>query len=118
MCSSDLVLMWIHAPGTPPDEELFRRWQAICDRDGLLLVVPTAADPSRWERTELEYLRRLTERVLADFRVDRQRVVVVGEGSGGAVGYLLALSGPDGVTGGAATCSRAWRRPAPRCRGP
>jgi serine protease Do len=97
------LLLWIHAPGRPPDEKLFAQWREICDRDGLLLVAPTAAEPSRWERTELEYLNRLLERVLADYRVDGQRVVVVGQGEGGAMAYMLALIARDKVTGVAST---------------
>ena len=93
------VLLWLHAPGEPPTDELFRQWQSICDRDGLLLVVPTAADVSRWDRTELEYLRRLSERVLAEYRVDPRRVVVYGQGGGGAMAYLLALVSRDLFTG-------------------
>ncbi len=53
------VILWLHAPGDPPGEELFQQWQSICDRDGLLLVAPASSDASRWERTELEYLRDL-----------------------------------------------------------
>jgi poly(3-hydroxybutyrate) depolymerase len=93
------LLIWLHAPGEPPTEELFREWQSICDRDGLILVVPTAADTSRWDRTELEYLRRLTERVLAEYPVDRRRVVVFGQEGGGAMAYLLALVSQDLFTG-------------------
>jgi serine protease Do len=89
------VLLWLHAPGEQPTEELFQQWQSICDRDGLIFVAPTSTDASRWERTELEYLRRLSERVLAEYQVDRQRVVVYGEEGGGAMAYLLALVSRD-----------------------
>lgn len=93
------VLLWIHAPGEPPDDDLFERWQAICDRDNLLLVAPTSSDPSRWERTELEYLRRLTERVTQQFRIDPNRVVVAGRGGGGTMAWYLGLAGRDLFTG-------------------
>lgn len=93
------VLLWIHAPGSAPSENLFTQWREVCERDGLLLVAPTATDPTRWDRTELEYLKRLLERVLADYRVDRRRVVVVGQGEGGAMAYLLALIAREAVTG-------------------
>ena len=103
------VLLWLHAPGEPPRDELFREWQSICDRDGLILVAPIVDDASRWERTELEYLRRLSERVLAEYRVDRRRVVVYGEEGGGAMAYLLALVSRDLFTG-VATSSAALPR--------
>jgi serine protease Do len=103
------VLIWLHAPGKAPDETLFRNWQAICDRDGLLLVAPESSDPSRWERTELEYLRRLSERVLADYRVDPRRVVVFGQNGGGAMAYLLGLVSRD-LFSGIATSDAALPR--------
>jgi serine protease Do len=93
------VLLWLHAPGEPPNEELFQKWQSICDRDGLLLVAPSSSDESRWERTELEYLRRLSERVLADHQVDPRRIIVFGHEGGGAMAYLLALVSRDLFTG-------------------
>lgn len=98
------VLLWLHPPGEQPTDELFRQWQPICERDGLILVAPTSTDASRWERTELEYLRRLSERVLAEYHVDRRRVVVYGEEGGGAMAYLLALVSRD-LYSGVATSS-------------
>lgn len=108
------VLIWLHAPGDPPGEELFRGWKSICDRDGLILVAPSSDDPERWERTELEYLRRLSERVLAEYRVDPRRVVVFGQEGGGAMAYLLALVSRDlftGVATSAATLPRTITPP-------
>ncbi|MGD9636729.1 MAG: PDZ domain-containing protein, partial [Pirellulales bacterium] len=99
------MVIWLHAPGDPPTDDLFRAWKPICDRDGLILVAPSSSDPARWERTELEYLRRLSERALAEYRVDRQRVVVVGREGGGAMAYLLALVSRDLFTGVAATAA-------------
>jgi hypothetical protein len=89
------ALIWLHAPGASKPDDVIAEWKAVCDRDGILLVVPTSADASRWERTEVEYLRRLSERVIADFKVDSRRVVVYGQGGGGAMAWLLGLSSRD-----------------------
>jgi poly(3-hydroxybutyrate) depolymerase len=99
------VILWLHAPGEPPTDELFRQWQSICDRDGLILVAPKSADPSRWERTEIEYLRRLIERVVSQYRVDPRRVVAYGKGGGGAMATALALASRDIFSGIAITDS-------------
>lgn len=93
------VLLWLHAPGRTDPDEVIRRWRPICDRDRLILVVPTAADANRWERTELVYLQRLARRVVGSHHVDPRRVVVFGEGGGGAMAYLLALPSRDLFTG-------------------
>jgi serine protease Do len=99
------VLIWLHAPGESNPEEVIKHWQPICDRDGLVLVVPTAEDVKQWERTELEYLQALTERVLRQYKPDPRRIVVYGQGGGGGMAYLLALSGRSIFTGVATTAA-------------
>ncbi len=104
------VLLWLHAPGQADTDEVIRRWRPICDRDRLILVVPTAADANRWERTELEYLRHVTDRVLGGHQVDPRRVVVFGEGGGGEMAYLLALASRDVFTGVATSAAALPRQ--------
>jgi poly(3-hydroxybutyrate) depolymerase len=80
----------------------------------MLLIVPSAAEEGRWDRTELEYLRRLSERVVAQYNVDRHRVVVYGEGAGGTMAWLLGLSSRDlfrGLATSAAPLPRQIRVP-------
>jgi serine protease Do len=108
------VLLWLHAPDKADADEVIRQWRPICDRDGILLVVPTAAETGRWEPTELEYLRRLVERVVAQHKIDRHRVVVFGQDGGGAMAWLLGLSGRDvfrGIAASAAPLPRQIRVP-------
>ncbi len=103
------VIIWLHAPGAAPSDELFRQWQDVCERDGLIFVAPTSSDVNRWERTELEYLRRLSERVLSEYQVDPRRVVVFGQEGGGAMAYLLGLVSRD-LFSGIATSAAALPR--------
>jgi serine protease Do len=104
------LLLWIHPPGHSDPDETIRQWRPICDRDGLLLVVPTAADVREWDRTELEYLARLVDRVIRQFSTDPRRVVVYGEGGGGSMAYLLALARREVFTGAAATAGTLPRQ--------
>jgi serine protease Do len=89
------ALLWLHAPGESNPEAMIAEWKTICDRDGVLLILPTSGDKNRWERTEGEYLGRLMERVVAEYSVDPRRVVVVGRGGGGSMAYLLGLANRD-----------------------
>ncbi|HEX2475766.1 MAG TPA: PDZ domain-containing protein, partial [Lacipirellulaceae bacterium] len=82
------LLLWLHAPGKANAEDVIRDWQAICDRDGLILVIPASAEKDRWDRTELEYLARLVERAISQHKVDPNRVVVYGEAGGGTMAWL------------------------------
>lgn len=93
------VLMWIRAADDPKAEELIRAWQPICDRDGLLLVVPESSDAARWERTELPYLRRLLARAIGQFKADRARVTIAGRAGGGEMAWFLGLASRDVVRG-------------------
>jgi len=108
------VLMYLRASGKADADDLIRQWQPICDRDGLLLIVPTPGEADRWDPTELEYLGRLTERVVRQYKVDPRRVVVCGEQSGGAMAWLLSLAGREvfrGVVVSAAPLPRQVRVP-------
>jgi S1-C subfamily serine protease len=103
------VLLWLHAPGQSQPDAVIQRWKSICDREGLILVVPTAADPSRWEPTEVEYLQRLLQRVAIQYRVDPRRIVVYGRGGGGSMAWLLGLSSRE-IVRGVATSDAALPR--------
>jgi serine protease Do len=103
------ALFWLHSPGASTPDDVIAQWKTICDRDGMLLVVPTASDASRWERTEVEYLRRLAERVIADYKIDPRRVVVFGQEGGGAMAWLFGLSSRD-LFRGIATSAAALPR--------
>jgi poly(3-hydroxybutyrate) depolymerase len=87
------LLIWLHAPGEANADEIIQLWKPLCDRYGILLVLPSAADPARWDRTELEYLGRLTERIFMEYKIDARRVVVGGHEGGGAMAWLLGFSG-------------------------
>lgn len=108
------MLIYLHAVQDADVEQIISGWKAICDRDGLILVVPSAAEANRWERTEMEYLRRLTEQVIRQYKPDPRRIVVFGRGSGGAMAWLLGLAGRDifhGVATSAAPLPRQVRVP-------
>jgi serine protease Do len=87
------LFMWLHAPGDTDAKETIKQWKPLCDRYGLLLVLPSASDSERWEKTELEYLGRLMERVLMEYKIDSRRVVVGGHEGGGGMAWLLGFSG-------------------------
>ncbi|HEY3392800.1 MAG TPA: PDZ domain-containing protein, partial [Lacipirellulaceae bacterium] len=93
------LLLWLRAPGNADADEVIRDWQEICDRDGLIIVVPSSAEVDRWERPELEYLRRVLDRVVKQYKIDPHRVVAYGEAGGGAMAWLLAISGRDVIRG-------------------
>ena len=104
------LLLWLHDGGATSADAVIDQWQTICDRDGLLLVVPTAAEANRWDRTELEYLGRLVARVVNQHKVDPRRIVVFGQGSGGAIAWSLGFSGRSVIRGLAVSAAPLPRR--------
>jgi membrane-associated protease RseP (regulator of RpoE activity) len=104
------AIFWLQGPNDTKPDEVIREWQPICDRDGVVLIVPSPAGKDQWERPEIEFLRRLTERVIAQYKIDPHRVVVYGQGKGGAIAWPLALLSRD-VIHGIATSATPLPRP-------
>ncbi|MDZ7619690.1 MAG: PDZ domain-containing protein, partial [Patescibacteria group bacterium] len=93
------LVVWLHEPGGAAWDELLLQWKAECDRDGWILLVPEAADPKQWNRTELPLVRKLMDQVMADYPIDPARVVLAGRGPGGAMALLAASHNRDVVRG-------------------
>ena len=93
------AILWLQAPGDAKPDDVIRDWQSICDRDGVILVVPSPTGKDQWERPELEYLRRLTEHVVSQYKIDPHRMVIFGQGKGGSLAWPLALASRDLVRG-------------------
>lgn len=93
------VVLWLQNSAEAKPDDTIRKWQAICDRDGLLFLVPTPKDADHWERTDLDYLHRLLQQVKAKYRLDPHRVVVGGTGNTGAIAWPLALASRSLVSG-------------------
>ncbi len=104
------VLLWLGSPTESKPDDTIRDWQTICDRDGILLIVPTPSGKDQWERPEIEYLRRLAERVVAQYKIDPHRLVVFGQGKGGALAWPFAFSSRD-LFHGVATSATPLPRP-------
>jgi serine protease Do len=104
------AIFWLHPAGESDADEVIRQWKSICDRDGALLIVPTSGNKNSWDRTELEYLSRLVIKILADFKIDRQRVVVYGQEGGGSMAWLLGLSARNVFHGIATSAARLPRQ--------
>src|SRR5262249_2649819 len=85
------AILWLQSPTENPND-VIASWQPICDRDGIILVVPSPTGKDQWERPELEYLRRLSEHIVAQYKIDPHRIVAYGNGKGGTIAWPLALA--------------------------
>lgn len=93
------VVLWIQSSAEGKPDDTIRKWQSICDRDGIIFMIPTPKDADHWERTDVEYLHRLLQQVTAKYPTDPRRIVVGGVGNVGAIAWPLAMAGRATVRG-------------------
>ncbi|MEX2139887.1 MAG: PDZ domain-containing protein [Pirellulales bacterium] len=93
------VVVWLHGPGGYQEAELAEAWKEHCGKHDLILLAPKSGDPLKWQRDELEFIRKTLDDVLAKYNVDRKRITVAGVEGGGAMAYLFAFGNRELVPG-------------------
>jgi poly(3-hydroxybutyrate) depolymerase len=85
------VLVLLHGSGQPA-RAILRRWIAMADQEGIVLLAPQSLDPDAWQLVAdgPALFRDSIESVAALHPIDRRRVYLFGH-SGGAV-YALTLA--------------------------
>jgi len=96
------VVVHLHAPGEFDRDRLVTRWKGLCEQNDLILLAPKSAGAKRWERTEVDFVQKAVEDLVATYHVDRTRVVVHGYQGGGSMAYLVGLTHRDQIRGVAA----------------
>jgi serine protease Do len=96
------VVVWLHPPGGYKDDELVARWKELCAKYDFIVLAPKSADAAKWQRTELEFVRKTLDQLTGKYHVDRARTVAVGQEGGGGMAYLFALGNRELVHGEAA----------------
>ncbi len=91
------VVLWLHPPGGYKDDELIEQWKTLCAKHDLILLAPKSNDVAKWQRTELEFVRKTLDDLMSKYNIDRRRVAVVGQEGGGAMAYLLAFANRDQI---------------------
>jgi serine protease Do len=89
------LLVWLDANSAPKTEELLAAWKPLCDRAGLVVVIPKPAAESGWRPDDAAYLEKLIGQVRSDYTIDAARVVVGGRGPGGTLAYVAAFRSRD-----------------------
>jgi hypothetical protein len=85
------LLVWLGNGEKTSNEALTAVWKAVCDRDGLALILPAPADAKGWSSDDAEYLARLLVASAARLGADPRRIVLAGEGKAGQLAYAIGL---------------------------
>lgn len=94
------IVVWLPSPGeSVKDDDLLARWQAHCDRSGLILLAPKPADAAKWQKDDIEFVRKSLEQLRSTYPIDPLRVVAAGGELGGAVAYNVAFELREAIRG-------------------
>lgn len=93
------LLVWLHPAGDPMEAAVLKAWQTHCDRRGLILIAPKAADVSGWGAGDAEFVRNAIEETQRQYRIDPLRIVLHGQAEGGRLAWETAFQHRDLVRG-------------------
>ncbi|HEX5444780.1 MAG TPA: PDZ domain-containing protein [Pirellulales bacterium] len=97
------LVIWLPAPGeTVKEDELLARWKPRCDSSGLILLAPQPADAARWQKDDIEFVRKSLDQLRSTYQIDPLRIIAAGGELGGAVAYTVAFELRETIRGVAA----------------
>jgi serine protease Do len=106
------LLVWLHPAADTMEAAMMRLWQTECDRRGIILVAPKAADISGWTPGEAEAVRAVVEAMQAAYTIDPARIVAHGHAGGGQFAWFTAFKHRD-LFRGIMVSSSPLRQPPP-----
>ena len=85
------LLVTLPQPGKFQLQDWLGQWQALADETQVIVLAPQAKEADRWLPTETAFVQKTIDYTLDRYRVDRSRVVLYGERSGGAMAFLAGF---------------------------
>jgi len=98
------LLIWLHPAGKNKDkdtEAVLAAWEDLCSENHVIILCPRAESNAGWLGSEVDFVQQVARDVLAEYTIDRQRVIAHGLGIGGQMAYYLAFNARDLVRGAA-----------------
>ena len=93
------LVVYLPPPGDFKNEAFANRWRSICEKLDLIVVAPRASQPNTWQPIEVGFVRKSIEHVIANYSIDRTRVVTYGYQASGAMAMLTAFRQRDLIRG-------------------
>lgn len=93
------LVVFLPPPGEFKNDAFANRWRSLCEKLDLIVVAPRAAQPNTWQPIEVGFIRKSIEHVIANYSVDRTKIVTYGYQASGAMAMLTAFRQRDLIRG-------------------
>jgi S1-C subfamily serine protease len=107
------VVVWLHLPGKNTDKEndaISEGWDKYCEDNNIILVGPITDNDGGWTPNDTELVIEAVRDVIANYTVDKDRIVAHGSGNGGEMAFNLGFKARD-LFRGVAAHSAIWAAP-------
>jgi S1-C subfamily serine protease len=100
------LVIWLHPAGKGKDkdtENMINAWEDFCSDNHIILLCPRAESETGWLASEVEFIHQVAQDIMAEYTIDRQRVIAHGMGVGGQMAYYMGFNARDLIRGVATT---------------
>jgi predicted esterase len=102
------LVVWLHPAGKAKEkeketEQVIAAWEDFCMDNQMILLCPRAENDTGWLGSETDFIHEAIQTVLAEYTIDRERIVAHGMGNGGQMAFYLGFHARDVIRGIAVT---------------
>lgn len=96
------VMVWLHPPNDTMEAAIFKNWQRIAERRGLLILAPKAGKLEGWTPNEATFVKDALDDFADKYSIDRRRAFLHTFGEGAKFAFQVAFKYPEDFRGVAA----------------
>jgi len=105
------VMVWLHPPNDTMEATIFKQWQAVCDRRGILILAPKAGKLEGWTANEAVFVKDALDDFADDYSIDPDRVFLHSYDDGAAFAFQVAFKYQSAFKGVAVAGAALRSRP-------
>jgi S1-C subfamily serine protease/dienelactone hydrolase len=99
-------MIWLHPVGKNKDgdiDDFKEAWEDFCSKNHIIIAGPKAENETGWVASDADYVAQVAREVMAQYTIDKERVLVHGMGLGGQMCFYLGFHNRALVRGVATT---------------